>query len=378
MLAALHLVHILLHLQGDWPVGGEAAGAGLEDGGDADLLHLVAQGLLHGLQHGLSGLGLLLGGLLLLLGLGQGVLVGHGLELLAVQLGQGLHHKVVHVLGAVQNFIALVQDALHLGQLGDLLRVLAAGVIDELLVLGHAVLIGGQGGVSVLLRGPEQQQVLQQVLLGPVVGHHAVFQLGTEGMPELLVFFFVVLLHLQQLGLDLLLQSGGDDLQLAVVLQDLPADVQGEVGGVHHALHKAEAVGQQVGALVHDHHAGGVELQALLILPGVEVIGGLGGDIQHGLVGHSALGAGVDDGQGVLPVAELLLVEGVVLLGLYLGLLALPQGDLGVDGLPLLHRLPLGLIVVPGVGGLGLLAVVLHLHGNGIADIVGVFLDKLL
>ena len=197
-------------------------------------------------------------------------------------------------------------------------------------------------------------------------------------MPELLILLFAVLLHLQQLRLDLLFQGGGDDLQLAVMLKDFTADVQGEVGGIDNALHKAEAVGQQIGALVHDHHAGGIELQALLILPGVEVIGGLGGDIQHGLIGHGALGAGVDDGQGVLPVVELLLVEGVVLLGLYLGLLALPQGDLGVDGLPLLHRLPLGLIVLPGIGGLGLLAVVLHLHGDGIADIVGVFLDELL
>ena len=197
-------------------------------------------------------------------------------------------------------------------------------------------------------------------------------------MPELLVFLLVVLLHLQQLGLDLFLQGGGDDLQLAVMLQNFTADVQGEIGGIHNALHKAEAVGQQVGALVHDHHAGGVELQALLILPGVEVIGGLGGDIQHGLIGHGALGAGVDDGQGVLPVVELLLVEGVIFLRGDLGLLPLPQRNLGVDGLPLLHRLPLGLIVVPGVGGLGLLAVVLHLHGDGVADIVGVFLDELL
>ena len=378
MLAALQLVHILLHLQRDGAVGGKAAGSGLQDGGDAHLLHQVAQGLLHGLQDGLAGLGLLLGGLLLLLGLGEGVLVVDRLELLAVDLHQGLHDKVIRVLGAVQDFVALVQDALHLGQLGDLVRALAAGVVVIGLVLGHPVLVGGQSGVAVLLGGPEQQQVLDQVLLGAVVVDHAVLQLGAEGGPELLVLLPVLLLHLQQLGLDLLLQGGGDDLQLAVMLEDLTADVQGEVGGVHHALDKAEAVGQQVGALVHDHHAGGIELQALLVLTGVKVIGSLGRDIEHGLVGHRALGAGVDNGQGVLPIAELFLVEGVVLLGLHLGLLPLPQGDHGVDGLPLLDGLPLGLIVVTGVLGLGLLAVVLHLHNNGVADIVGVLFDQLL
>ena len=95
-----------------------------------------------------------------------------------------------------------------------------------------------------------------------------------------------------------------------VVLEQLPGDVQGEVLGVHHAPDKAEVVRQQVGALVHDEHAGGVELQSLLVLPGVEVVGGVGGDIEHGLVGDGALGADVwMTRQGVLPVAELLLVE---------------------------------------------------------------------
>ena len=378
MLAALQLAHVALHLQGDRAVGGQAAGARLQDLGDADLLHLVAQHVLHRLQHGLAGLGLLLGLLLLLVGLGQGVLGGGGHELLAVDFPQGLHNEVVHVLGAVEDLIALVQDALHLGQLGDLVHALAAGVVVIGLVLAHAVLVGGQGGVLALLGGPEQQQIFQLVLVGSVVGHHAVLDLAAEGGPELLVLLRVVLLHLLQLALDLLLQGVGDHLQLPVVLEDFTADVQGEVGGVHHALDEAEVVGQQVGALVHDHHAGGVELQALLVLPGVEVVGGFWGDIQQGLVGHRTLGAGVDDGQGVLPVHELLFVEAVVLLVGDLGLGPLPQGDHGVDGLPLLHRLPLGLVVVPGVLGLGLLAVVLHLHDDGVADVVGVLLDELL
>ena len=96
------------------------------------------------------------------------------------------------------------------------------------------------------------------------------------------------------------------------MLQNLTADVQREVGGVHHALDEPEVVGEQVGALVHNEHAGGVELEALLILPGVEVVGGLLRDVEHSLIGDRPLGAGVDDGQGVLPVVELLLVKGAV------------------------------------------------------------------
>ena len=160
------------------------------------------------------------------------------------------------------------------------------------------------------------------------------------------------------------------------MLEQFPGDVQRKVGGVHHALYKAEAVGEQVGALVHDEHAGGVELEALLILPGVEVVGGGGGDEEQGLEGHGALGGGGDGGQGGLPVAKLLPVEAVVLFLLHLGTGALPQGHHGVDGLFLHHRLPLGLVVVRGILRLLLLPVVLHLHADGVADIVGILFNQ--
>ena len=48
-------------------------------------------------------------------------------------------------------------------------------------------------------------------------------------------------------------------------------------------------VGDQVGALVHDEHTRGVELKALLIVLGVVVIGGVGGDEEEGLVLQLAL-----------------------------------------------------------------------------------------
>ena len=135
---------------------------------------------------------------------------------------------------------------------------------------------------------------------------------------------------------------------------------------------------QQVGALVHDEHAGGVELQALLVLPGVEVEGRVGGKIEHGLILHGPLGGDVDHAQGVLPVAVLLLIKVVVLLGLDLALGALPQGHHGVEGLPLPHGLVFRLVVLPCVRGAGLFVGVLHLHFNGIVDIVGVLLDQTL
>lgn len=179
--------------------------------------------------------------------------------------------------------------------------------------------------------------------MGAVVAHHAHLDLGAESLPEGLVLLPVILLEAEQIGLDLLLQVARDHLELAGVLEHLTGDVEGEVLGVHHALDKAEVLGQQIGALVHDEHAGGVELEALLVLPGVEVIGGVGRDIEHGLVLHRALGGHVHHAQGILPVAVLLLIELVVLLRGDLALGPLPQGYHGVEGLPLVEVLHSGL-----------------------------------
>ena len=109
--------------------------------------------------------------------------------------------------------------------------------------------------------------------MGAVLADNAVFELTAEVLPELLVALPVVLQHLGKLALDLLLQIGGNHLQLPVVLQQLPGDVQAQVRRVHHAPDEAEVVRQQVGTLVHNEDTVGVELQALLILFGVEVEG---------------------------------------------------------------------------------------------------------
>ena len=126
------------------------------------------------------------------------------------------------------------------------------------------------------------------------------------------------------------------------MLEHLTADVEAQVGGVHHAPDEAEVVGHQVLAVLHDHDAGGVELQALLVVLGVEVIGGLGGDVEQGLVGDGALDADRDVGQGLFKVIELVLVEAVVLLVGHVLLGLLPHGDHGVQGGELGVGLPLG------------------------------------
>ena len=164
-------------------------------------------------------------------------------------------------------------SSLQLGQLGQALAALAGGVVDVRLALGHGVRVLLEGHQLALLAGPEQHQVLQQVLVRAVLGHQAVLQVAAEGGEELLVLLPVVFQQLLQLGLDPLLQVGGDELQLPVMLEHLTGDVQAQVLGIHNALDEAEVLRQQVLAVLHDQHAGGVELQPLLVLLGVEVVG---------------------------------------------------------------------------------------------------------
>ena len=160
-------------------------------------------------------------------------------------------------------------------------------------------------------------------------------------------------------------------------MQCLTADVQRQVLAVHHALDKAEIIRQQVAAFLHDHHAGGVQREALLILLGVEVVGGLAGDEQQRGVGGGALGAGGDDPQRVLPVVEFVFVELVVVLVLDLALGAFPDGHHAVQRFQLGVGLPLRLVIVTGVLRFRFLAGFFAVHRDGVVDVVAVFFHQI-
>ena len=209
---------------------------------------------------------------------------------------------------------------------------------------------------------------------------HSVVRISTkldltaELLPELLVLRTVVVQHGVQLVLDLLFQCVMDQLQLAVLLQHLTADIQAQILTVHNAFYKAEVIRQQVSALFHNEHTGSVQRQTLLVVLGVEVVGAVAGHEQQGIVVGGTLGAAHDDPGGVSVITELILVEAVVLLIGHFALLLLPDGDHAVQGLQLGVGLPLGLVVL----GLGvwfrLLTALFALHLDGVAHIVAVLL----
>ena len=109
------------------------------------------------------------------------------------------------------------------------LDVLAAGEVDLRLL--------GRHGVDVFLEGDElrlarvvEQQIFDLVDLVARLGDGAGAQHHAEGGVELLVLLTVVGHELRQLGLDLLAEVRGDELELAVVLEHLTRDVQRQVG----------------------------------------------------------------------------------------------------------------------------------------------------
>ena len=115
-------------------------------------------------------------------------------------------------------------------------------------------------------------------------------------------------------GQHLLDQAAADHLDVPVLLQDLPGDVQRQVGRVHHALDEAQVVGHQLAAVVHDEHALDVELQAAAAVALEQVVRGAGRDEEQGLVLEGALRLHVDDLERVGPVVADVPVELVVLL----------------------------------------------------------------
>ena len=169
--------------------------------------------------------------------------------------------------------------------------------------------------------------------------------------------------------MDFLFQTPRNDLELAVVLEHLTGDVEAQILRIDQTLHKAETVGQQVRALLHNQHAGGIELEPFFILATVVVIRRAGRDEQQCVIGRCALGAAVDHPHRVLIIKEFVLIEIVVILIGDLGFALLPNRHHAVKRL--VHRILfiLGLVLRAALLDAGCR----HIHPNRVADIVGVF-----
>ena len=219
-----------------------------------------------------------------ILNLGLGT-IGHGLlgslagSIVLVDLGHiggnvlthSLEGELIHILRQQQHVIAAVEHALYHGHLGQALTRVTGGVVDGLLILGHALGILGQGNHLLLLGRPEQQQVGKLIGLHAIARVDAVLKAAAKVLKELLVGLAVVVTHVLKVGGNLLFHALGDGLELTVLLQRLTRNIERHVGRVHDTAHKVVVVGQQVVALLHNQHVGAIERQALLVVLAVQI-----------------------------------------------------------------------------------------------------------
>ena len=122
-------------------------------------------------------------------------------------------------------------------------------------VITAAMMLFGCGGKD--MSGSEylgKWKATKAEYAGIEVGVDTVFDAATEVLEEALIGFAVIFEHLQQVGLDLLLELLGDGTQLAIVLKRFARDVEREVLAVHHTTNEVEVIGQQLLAFLHDEH----------------------------------------------------------------------------------------------------------------------------
>ena len=290
-------------------------------------------------------------------------------------LTHSLERELIHILRQQQHVIAAVEHALYHGHLGQALARVTGGVVDGLLILGHALGILGQGNHLLFLGRPEQQQVGELIGLHAIARVDAVLKAAAKVLKELLVGLAVVVTHILKVSGDLLFHTLGDGLELTVLLQRLARDVKRHVGGIHDAADKVVVVGQQVVALLHDQDIGAVERQTLLVILAVQIERRAARHKQQGVILERALGMEADGARRIVKVVERGLVELVVVLLLDIGAALFPDRRHGVDGLELLVVLVLGRVVIASILGLGLLAALGHHHLDRVTHIVTVLLN---
>ena len=177
--------------------------------GDADLLDLVAENVLHELAEGLEACLLLFLCLLLILSIAEvEALLGARDELLAVVLLELLDHVLIDGVDEVQYLVASLFEAFEEGRGGNGCLRLASDVVDALLALLHASdvllkrdqFVAGLGGV-------EAEEISNLVTVGGVL-----VDTKFEVLGELFVELLVVVLLLFGPIILLVVPSGGSGL----------------------------------------------------------------------------------------------------------------------------------------------------------------------
>ena len=99
-----------------------------------------------------------------------------------------------------------------------------------------------------MLRRGKQQQRDEGVFV-VVIAADALFEDATKRFPECEIRRVIVFVHGGEVVEDAAHEPGANLRDMAVLLQPLAGDVEGQVGGVNDAFEEAQVPGNQVGAV---------------------------------------------------------------------------------------------------------------------------------
>ena len=256
---------------------------------------------------------------------------------LLFEIREPINQEFVHRVGEEQDFVPFLDKALdHRRVLDDGAR-LPGDVVDRVLTLLHALDIPLEcRELFGIRRGCEQQQRDDPVLLVGLRAN-AFLDGASELVPELEVLHLVVALQVGEHVQHLLGEKLANPGDVTVFLQGLAGNVQRQVGGIHDTAHEAQEVRQGLLAALLDHHPTGVQLQAVLRPPHVQVRRRFGRDEQQRLVLRDPFRLESEPQHGILPSRCDVLVELVVLLVLDFRFRSCPDRLHGVQRLVIEH-----------------------------------------
>ena len=241
--------------------------------------------------------------------------------LIAVQI---THHPFVDGVTQQQDFNALFTEYLQVRTVQRRRGSVSKQIIDALLLSRFTLKVGIKTGNALFLMSRRKTQQGGDSFTVIRILANTFFQNLSKLTPKRLVLLFIVTQLLEHLQ-NTLGQSRTNFLHRPIVLQELTADIQGKVGRVDHALHKAEILRQKLLGIIHDENTLYIQFQAAIGIAMIQVKRGTGRQVKQARVFQGALNLVVTPAQGILKVMADMLVEALVfLIGNFLPW-ALPQ-----------------------------------------------------
>ncbi len=254
--------------------------------GDAHFLHFVAQ---LGLDFFSEGFVFVLDLLLfflfrLVFQLAQiEIALGHGLQWLAVELGEAAKQPFVDAVGKQQHLDAFLAEDFQVRAMFRCGKAVGRDVVNLVLAFLHALDIGLERNhllFVIKLRGGKAQQPGDFVLVGKILTR-TFLQHAAELVPEFRILLRLVFRQIFQQPQQLLHRTGLDGIDILAVLQNLARDIQRQVGAVDDATHEAQILRHQLLGILHDEHTLHIQFDAVTALAVIKIERRLGRDIKQ-------------------------------------------------------------------------------------------------